>query len=131
MIFIKRTSAIALGGAAGAVSRYYLQHVHIGGIPSSVLTLAINIAGSFILSFLILAFVKVIKIKPEIRVGITTGFLGGFTTFSTFCKDTIIFFLSGHIVSGIAYAFFSVTLGLTASFLGIYLVRLLEKRYKI
>ena len=130
MVYIKRTAAIALGGAAGAVSRYYLQHVNIGGIPSSVLTLAINVIGSFMLSFLIIAFVNAIKLNPEVRVGITTGFLGGFTTFSTFCKDTVAFFIAGNIVSGMLYAVFSIVLGMGAAFLGIYTAKLLEKRYK-
>lgn len=130
VVFIKRTAAIAAGGAAGAVSRYYLQHVHICGISSSVLTLMINVIGSFMLSFLIIAFVNAIKLSPAVRVGITTGFLGGFTTFSTFCKNTVTLFLAGNIVFGMVYAVFSIILGIAAASLGIYAAKSLEKRYK-
>lgn len=130
---MKKNAAIGIGGACGAVLRYFLQHIPISlnEIYRPVLTVIINVSGSFLLGFLMVLFVKTIKINAEIRVGITTGFLGGFTTFSTFCKETAVIFSSGHPIFGAVYVVCSIALGLLAAFLGISAAKLIERRRRV
>ena len=83
--------AIALGGSIGAVSRYWLSNVThnwLGyGFPHG--TLAVNVIGSLIMGFCSVLLVEKLAISEEIRLGIMIGFLGSFTTFSTFAMDSL------------------------------------------
>jgi CrcB protein len=81
--------AIALGGAAGTVSRYaisqWMLRAH-GAFPLA--TFAINIAGSFLIAL----FARVMSTpdsSPVLRAALTIGFCGGFTTFSTFSAEFV------------------------------------------
>jgi CrcB protein len=79
---------VALGGALGALCRYYvsllllpaLQGTALAGYPLA--TLLVNVGGSFLLSLLL--FQEQMVIPPALRAAIGTGFIGSFTTFSTF-----------------------------------------------
>ena len=81
---------IAVGGILGTLARYLLQGVlqtRGGTFPTG--TLAINIAGSFLLGFIIRFATGSIVISPELRGGLTIGFCGAFTTMSTFSYESI------------------------------------------
>jgi len=116
---------IFIGGALGAVLRLAIKNIHIWNYHENIPlnTLIINITGSFILAlFLTFAF-EVMEVDADIRLGVSTGFLGAFTTFSTLCKETVALMVSGEYFSAISYLTVSTVLGLTAAYLGIVLAR--------
>ena len=82
-------AAIALGGAAGAVLRYVLNR-WIGqpdGLPLGILV--VNLVGTFALGLIATLFLKHQGVSEPLRLAITVGLLGGFTTFSTVWLDTL------------------------------------------
>ena len=90
---------IALGGIAGTLSRYFLQawvqtRPGVGMFP--VGTLAMNVAGSFVLGFVIRFATGSIVISPETRGALTIGFCGAFTTMSTFSYETVALLTDGE-----------------------------------
>ncbi|HHH13532.1 MAG TPA: fluoride efflux transporter CrcB [Thiolapillus brandeum] len=82
--------AIALGGAAGALMRYWVStavYAWLGrGFPWG--TLAVNVAGSLAMGVLYILLLERLTTGPEIRAFLLIGFLGAFTTFSTFSIET-------------------------------------------
>lgn len=95
---------IALGGAGGAVARYLLS-TWVHGLWEGrwpVGTLLVNVLGSFAIG---IAFVMIERqiLHPDWRGALMVGFLGAFTTFSTFSLETITLLEAGHIVHGIGY----------------------------
>ena len=83
--------AIALGGAAGAVARWLVSigaHRWLGReFPWG--TLIVNVAGSFLMGLLAVLLVERLALGPAWRAGLLIGFLGAFTTFSTFAMETV------------------------------------------
>ncbi len=81
---------ITLGGIVGTLARYLVQGViqtRAGAFPTG--TLAINIAGSFLLGFIVRFATGSAVVSPELRGGLTIGFCGAFTTMSTFSYESI------------------------------------------
>jgi CrcB protein len=81
---------IAAGGVLGTLSRYFLQgwiQGRSGGFPTG--TLAINLAGSFVLGFVIRYATGSTVVSPELRAALTIGFCGAFTTMSTFSYESM------------------------------------------
>src|SRR5213593_3887977 len=81
---------ITLGGILGTLARYLMQGViqpRAGTFPSG--TLAINIAGSLLLGFIVRYATGSTVVSPELRGGLTIGFCGAFTTMSTFSYESI------------------------------------------
>jgi len=128
---MKKYVSIGIGGACGALLRHFIQLIPlpISAVYRPLLTMLINISGSFLLGFLLILFVKCLPVKPEIRLGITTGFLGGYTTFSTLCKDSVMLCFSGHVLLSAFYVGASVLFGLAAAWLGILAAKQLERRH--
>jgi len=81
---------ITLGGILGTLARYFLQGVtqaRGGAFPTG--TLAVNLAGSFLLGFIIRFATGSTVVSPELRGGLTIGFCGAFTTMSTFSYESV------------------------------------------
>ncbi len=82
---------VFLGGGIGAVARYWLQgfvyRYMSAGFPYG--TLAVNVVGSFAIGFLMSFFEERFVVNPSLRVFLTIGILGGFTTFSSFSFETM------------------------------------------
>lgn len=116
---------IMIGGALGAVLRLLVKNTHIwnyfGNIPLN--TLLINITGCFLLALFLVVALEIIDVDANVRIGVSTGFLGAFTTFSSLCKENVLLMLSGNYFSAISYVVISIVLGLGASFLGVVLAR--------
>jgi len=118
---------ISLGAIAGALSRYYLtlwfkQHFATA-FPAG--TFFINLTGCFAMGFFVtLASERVANITPEVKLMVTTGFLGAYTTFSTYGLET--FSLLRDRLFNVAglYACGSVILGVISVQLGAMLARL-------
>lgn len=117
--------AIAIGGTLGCWARYgmtlLVQGVWGRGFP--VATLSINVLGSFLMGFLFTETLERLAIGPHVRLGILTGFLGGFTTFSTFAIEALLLAEQGEAGKSALYIVLSVGLGLLAVFGGAYIAR--------
>ena len=102
--------ALAIGGSLGAVARYWVQtstHQWLGfGFPYGTLT--VNIVGSLLMGFLSVLLVSRFELSEAIRVGLLVGFLGSFTTFSTFAMDTLQLTENGAILKAASYILLSV-----------------------
>ena len=82
--------AVAIGAAVGGVSRYYLSLAVQQRLGASFPwgTLLINVTGSLLLGFLMRYALATPSVSVEMRLLLTTGFCGGYTTFSTFSYET-------------------------------------------
>lgn len=116
---------IGIGGILGAVSRYLFEGVKIYHYHEKVPlnTLMINVAGSFILALVLTVAFEVWEFDAGLRLGITTGFLGAFTTFSTLCKETTGLLNRGEYFSAVSYIAVSTVIGLAAAYFGVVLAR--------
>ncbi|MGA1599444.1 MAG: fluoride efflux transporter CrcB [bacterium] len=89
--------AVAGGGALGALARFAVSrwtNAHLGG-PLPFGTLLVNVLGSFLLGALATVFRERYELRPEVQLLLTTGFMGAFTTFSTFSLETWTLALEG------------------------------------
>lgn len=82
---------IVLGGAAGTLARALLSAwmLRVMGPAFPWGTLAVNLVGSFLMGLLTQVSFARPDLSPALRLGATTGFLGGFTTYSAFNQDTL------------------------------------------
>ena len=113
--------AVAIGAALGGLARFYLADViqHRAGIDFPAGTLVINITGSFLIGFFLRYALQSAVIGPEMRIFLTTGFCGGYTTFSTFSYETITLLQDGEYGRASLYVGTSVAFALAATILGI------------
>ncbi|WP_018294162.1 fluoride efflux transporter CrcB [Mariprofundus ferrooxydans] len=88
---MQQLAAVAIGGAAGAVARWLMasaiQRVAGGAFPWG--TFAVNALGSFLLGFLFVWLIERSTAGELLRLAITVGFLGAFTTFSTYSLESV------------------------------------------
>lgn len=111
---------VGLGSALGGVSRYLVGTTLQTrfGIGFPVGTMVVNITGSLLLGFILRFALGGNQISPETRIFLTTGFCGGYTTFSTFSYDAAVMFESGQYRRVALYVTLSVALSLLATFAG-------------
>jgi CrcB protein len=116
--------AIAGGGALGALARHFANTglTTLLKTPFPWGTLTVNVTGSFLIGMLIAVFASSWNPSQEIRLFLTTGFLGGFTTFSAFSADAMALWLRGDMIGAALYVTGSVVLSLAAVFLGGWIV---------
>lgn len=118
--------AIAIGGTLGCWARYLMTNLVqalLGGeFPYA--TLSINVLGSFLMGFLFVLTLERMMLSAYIRLGMLTGFLGGFTTFSTFAMETLLLAEQGESSKAAAYVALSVVLGVAAAVGGAYIARI-------
>ena len=128
---MKKYIAVGIGGAAGALLRVVVHQIPLplGSTYRPLLTMLINISGSFFLGFLMILFAKRFLVKPAVRLGVTTGLLGGYTTFSTLCKESVMLCFSGNTLFAAIYVAASVVLGLGAAWVGILAAKRIERRH--
>ena len=120
---------IAIGGASGASLRFFISQLILNwlgkGFPFA--TLVVNISGSLIMGFLY-GLIEQGNLEVHIyRTLIGIGFLGAFTTFSTFSLDTLLLFQQGELIKAILNIFLNVTLCVLAAALGMFVVSLFNK----
>jgi CrcB protein len=116
---------VALGSAFGGVSRFLLG-AFIQQRTGSVLpvgTLLVNVSGSLLLGFILRYALATPAITPEVRALLTTGFCGGYTTFSTFSYETVALVEDGDYRRAALYAGLSVLLSIAAAWAGLALAR--------
>jgi len=114
---------IGLGGFLGAVSRYIVSDwaAQKWGAAFPYGTLMINMAGSFVLGLFLAASTERLLVDPRLRLFLATGFLGAFTTFSTFTYESTELMLNGGRGLGLLNLMGSVLLGTFMAFSGIWL----------
>ena len=120
---------IALGGAAGASLRFFISQIVLNwlgkGFPFA--TLMVNISGSLVMGFLY-GLIEQGTIEVSVyRTLIGIGFLGAFTTFSTFSLDTLLLIQQGDFIKAMINILLNVTLCILAAGLGMFIVTLFNK----
>jgi CrcB protein len=117
--------AVGFGGALGAVSRYWLAGMLNSKADKLPLgTLSCNIIGSLVMGILFVLIMEKAKLSPELRPMLMVGFLGAFTTFSSFSLETVALLQEGHTMSALIYVLLSVILCIIALSVGIWFTRL-------
>jgi CrcB protein len=122
-------AAISLGAMGGATARYKLATwitVPTGGFPWA--TFWTNVSGSLVLGFLLVLLIERFPPTRYARAFAGTGFLGAYTTFSTFSVETDILVKDGHAPTAVVYVTASLVVGITAAWLGVALGRLFHRR---
>ena len=117
----------AIGGAMGTGARYALTLLIQSRSSSTfpIATLLINASGSILLGFLMRYGLESASASPEVRLLLTTGFCGGYTTFSTFSYETARLLEDGEWSRGALYVVASVVVSLVGTFVGFALARAL------
>jgi CrcB protein len=112
---------IAFGGAAGSVLRYVLGGAVQRGAALSFPagTLAVNVAGCFVIGILTQHFMNMQSAPPAVRAALVTGFCGGFTTFSAFSIETVALIQGGEYAKAATYVAMSIALSVGATMSGI------------
>lgn len=125
---MKEILFIALGGGIGAPLRFLIsKNINIlsgGSFPYG--TLAVNVAGSFVIGFLFSLFSNVV-IGGNYKALLTIGFLGAFTTFSTYSLETVNLFIDGEYRYAILSMVLNNVLALAGVFLGILFFRYIHQ----
>lgn len=121
-------AAIAAGGAIGAVMRHFFNAGIIAatGVTFPLGILVINVLGSFLMGFMTGVFAHVYEPPQAMKLFLSVGVLGGFTTFSAFSLDTVLLWERGEIVQSLVYVLCSVLFSIAALVAGLYLVRVLS-----
>ncbi len=117
---------VAAGGALGSVGRYLIGAlaIRLWGPNFPWGTFIVNIAGSLMIGLLVEAVARALNQSADMRLFIVTGFLGGFTTFSSFSLDAMTMIERGDVLPAVAYVTASVVLALIAVFAGLAIGRM-------
>jgi fluoride exporter len=117
--------AIAIGGTLECWARYAQTNLVQAALGRDFpfATMSINVIGSFLMGFLFILTLERLMIPPSVRVGVLTGVLGGYTTFSTFEMETLLLAENGEFFKAALYVVLSVVIGFGAAFGGAYLAR--------
>lgn len=118
---------VALGGALGSLLRYqlagWIQPAWWPGFPFGIFV--VNITGGLIMGLITELAALKLNFTPEFRAFLTTGILGGYTTFSTFSLDSALLIERGAYIQAGAYVAGSVLLSIAALFAGLWIVRVI------
>ena len=117
---------IAFGGALGAMGRYWLttatERYNSGFFP--VGTFLVNLLGSLLIGIVFVILAEKIQLAAHLRPLVMIGFLGAFTTFSTFSIDALLLLQQGFYTTAVTYIAVSVAGCILAAWVGIYVTRM-------
>jgi len=105
--------SIAAGGAAGSVARYLVNISPLAGVFEKfpLPTFVINASGSFLIGFLLILLTDNFEVSDNLRMAVIVGFLGAFTTFSTFEMEIYGLGREGELGIALVYLLLSVVAG--------------------
>ncbi len=109
---------VGCGGFVGSVLRYLCSLLQLEQVPLPVITLGINILGSFAIILLSGVAVDALGLSERWSLFLRVGLCGGFTTFSTFSAETLALLEQGDTMLALSYAVLSCVLCVGAAFLG-------------
>lgn len=119
---------IAIGGALGSMIRYasvsYLTPMFSFKFPFG--TFIVNIVGSFLIGVAYVLLIEKSNVSPMYRMFFMTGFLGGYTTFSSFSLEMMQLWQEGYVLNSMLYAIGSVVIGLLMVFAGVLITQKLS-----
>jgi len=123
--FLVKILAVAFGGAFGATLRYLINISPLadlfGKFPFH--TFFINVVGSFLIGFLMVIFADKLTANENLRLALTVGFLGAFTTFSTFEMEIYELIGERFFVTAFLYLSLSILIGFTGVAAGVWLAK--------
>ncbi len=116
--------AVGVGGALGAVSRYWVMSV-LSAHRFPWGTLLVNVLGSLLIGLFYVAITERLLLSDQWRAIIVVGFLGAFTTFSTYSLDALLLLQNGQWFKAATYLVSSVLLCLLSAWSGMLMMRAL------
>ncbi|HYW95097.1 MAG TPA: fluoride efflux transporter CrcB [Bacteroidales bacterium] len=119
--------AVGTGGFIGSVGRFYISKYFqvLSGSSFPLGTFVVNVIGCFMIGLFYGLFMKYSDLSPAWRLFLTTGFCGGFTTFSTFSYENIALLRDGQYVFFFSYTSASLLIGLLFTFVGLMLSKMI------
>jgi CrcB protein len=125
---VLKITSVAVGGAIGAVARYLINISPLAGAVGKfpLPTFLINISGSFLIGLLMMSLAGRFETNDNLRLVLIVGFLGAFTTFSTFEAEIYTLLREREMLTGFLYLFLSVLLGFVGMAAGVELGRRLQ-----
>ena len=129
-MIVTRFLLVCLGGAIGTAARYLtaLWVPTVLGTAFPYATLIVNAVGSFLIAFIMQTSGSTDFFSPAVRAMLTTGVMGGFTTYSTFNYETSEYLREGAWLMATANIFLTVSVCLAAGFVGLAVARLMFGR---
>jgi fluoride exporter len=117
--------SVAIGGSFGAVARYLVNISPAAGLFEKFPfpTFLINISGSFLIGFLMILLADKIEVSENFRMAVIVGFLGAFTTFSTFEMEIFGLVRERHFTTALVYLLLSVIVGFIGVIAGVELAK--------
>jgi CrcB protein len=117
---VLKVLSVAAGGSLGAVARYLINISPVSAIFGTfpLATFLINISGSFLIGFLMIVFADKMVVSENVRMAVIVGFLGAFTTFSTFEVEIYGLVRVRSFTVAFVYLFLSVLVGFIGVVLG-------------
>lgn len=117
---MQRILYVGVGGFIGAVLRYIISvnSSKLFGTQFPYGTLIVNIAGGILIGIIMELSLTTKFISPDLKLFLTTGFLGGLTTFSTFSYETVTMFANGNYILSVLNAFLNLFLSLLGVVIG-------------
>jgi fluoride exporter len=116
---------VAAGGAIGAMARFWVYNATaLWGYRAAWATFVINASGAFLIGIAFVLLTERATLQPELRSLIIVGFLGAFTTYSTYSLDALQLLEQGQISIAVMYMVGTLLVCLLATWLGLWLTRL-------
>lgn len=130
---MRKNAYIMLGGALGAILRFEISNFKLpdSNMIFPINTFFINITGCFILALFLSIVLEVTEFEPDLRLGVSIGFIGAYTTFSTLCKESVNLIMGGDYIVAFSYILLSAVFGLIAIYLGNLLAKVIIARFII
>lgn len=122
---LSKILSIAIGGAFGAVVRYLINISPLSQVFAKFPfpTFFINVTGSFLIGFSLILLTDKFQINENLRMAIIVGFLGAYTTFSTFESEIFTLVREREFITAFVYLFASVLVGFGGVLLGVWLAK--------